>query len=269
MTDPVRGNSHSRAAVLVVESSRMVGHMHILLAFLLPLVSSGNSTPLFPGDLEFASREYTSAIAAYERHLQNSTDSAEVFWRLARVQICLGDVVEDGESETYYRKAEEFAQTAVRLDSTNSDAHTWLAVALGSIAMFEGSKAKIRLSNEIKYHLDKAISLNPNDDVAYSVLGSFYAALGNISWLERQLAKVFLGRVPDGGYEEAETAFKRAIVIAPTVVRHHYALGLLYKSLDREPEAAVEFERASSSPVRLARDVNDQRAARAYLAAIQ
>jgi tetratricopeptide (TPR) repeat protein len=243
--------------------------MHILLAFLLPLVSSTNSSPVFPGDREFASREYTSAIVAYETYLQNSTDSAEVFWRLARVQICLGDVVEGAESEMRYRKGEQLARAAVILDSTNSNAHTWLAVALGSIAVFEGSKSKIRMSNEIKYHLDKAISLNPNDDVAYSVLGSFYTALGNISWLERQLASVFLGRLPDGGYEEAEAAFKRAIAIAPTVVRHHYALGLLYKSLDRDPDAVAEFERASSLPVVLARDVNDQRAARELLASLK
>ena len=243
--------------------------MLILLAFLLPLVSSANSTPAFPGDREFESREYASAIAAYENHLQIPTDSCEVFWRLARVQICLGDVVEGAESEAHYRTGEQFAQTAVRLDSANSNAHTWLAVALGSIAVFEGSKSKIRMSNEIKYHLDRAISLNPNDDVAYSVLGSFYAALGNISWFERQLAKVFLGRIPDGGYEEAEAAFKRAIVIAPAVVRHHYALGLLYKSLDRDPEAAVEFECALSLPVSLARDVKDQRAAREFLVSLQ
>lgn len=243
--------------------------MHILLAFLLPLIATNNNSPAFPGDLEFASREYASAIAAYETHLQNTPDSAEVFWRLARVQICLGDIAEDAESEEHYRAGERLARTAVRVDSTNSNAHTWLAVAVGSIAVFEGSKSKIRMANEIKYHLDRAITLNPNDDVAYSVLGSFYAALGNISWLERQLAKVFLGRIPDGGYEEAETAFKRAIAIAPTVVRHHYALGLLYKTLERDPEAAAEFERVSSLPVTLARDVNDQRAAREYLASVQ
>jgi len=243
--------------------------MHILLALLLPLALTNTSSSEFPGDREFASREYTSAITAYETQLQNPADSAEAFWRLARVQICLGDVAADAECEAHYRRGEQLAREAVRLDSMSSNAHTWLAVALGSIAMYEGSKSKIRMSNEIKYHLDRAIGLNPRDDVAYSVLGSFYAALGNVSWLERQLAKVFLGRVPDGGYEEAEAAFKQAIAIAPTVVRHHYALGLLYKSLDRDPDAVAEFESALSLPVVLARDEKDQRAARELLASLK
>jgi tetratricopeptide (TPR) repeat protein len=125
------------------------------------------------------------------------------------------------------------------------------------------------MSNEIKYHLDKAISLNPDNDVAYSVLGSFYAALGNISWMERQLARVFLGRLPDGGYDEAEAAFKHAIALAPDVVRHHYALGLLYRSLDREQEARSEFEKATALPVRLARDVKDQKAAKEFLTTVE
>jgi len=239
--------------------------MALLLALILPLISSDVNSSNVPGDREFARRDYASAVAAYEAFLENTGDSAGVLWRLARVEICSGDVAEGTESEAYYRRAEHLAQIAVRLDSMNSDAHTWLAVALGGIAVFEGSKAKVRMSNEIKYHLDRAIHLNPNNDVAYSVLGSFYTAIGNISWFERQLARIFLGRLPDGGYEEAEAAFKRATALAPTVVRHHYALGLLYNSLGRDAEARGEFECAMSLPIVLARDVKDQRAAREIL----
>jgi len=89
------------------------------------------------------------------------------------------------------------------------------AAALGNIAMFEGSKGKVRLCNEIKQELDRALDLDSLDDVAYSIMGSFYLALGKVSWIERQLASVFLGSLPDGGFEEAEAALRRAIAIAP------------------------------------------------------
>jgi tetratricopeptide (TPR) repeat protein len=243
--------------------------MVFLLALLIPLGPVDVVPSVFPGDREFVAREYVSAIAAYRAHLETHGDTAGVFWRLARVEVCMGDVTEDAESEAHYRKAELLARDAVRLDSVNADAHTWLAVALGSIAVFEGSKSKVRMAHEIKNHLDRAISLNPGDDVAYSVLGSFYAALGNISWLERQLAKLFIGRLPDGGYEEAEVAFRRAIALAPTVIRHHFALGLLFKDQDRDVEARVEFDVALSLPVVLARDIKDQRAARRLSLSLQ
>jgi tetratricopeptide (TPR) repeat protein len=218
--------------------------MALIVALLIGLAPSSNNRTSFPGDAEFAQR---------------------VYWRLARVQICLGDVAEGDASEPFYRKGEDLARRSLSIDSTKAPAHTWLAVALGSIAVFEGSKSKVRLCDEIKYHLDRALQIDPNDDVAYSILGSFYAALGNISWIERQLAKVFIGRIPDGGYDDAERAFKRAIALAPNVMRHHYALGLLYRSLDREDEARAEFERAAQLPILLARDVHDQETAREYL----
>lgn len=239
--------------------------MALILAFLLAIPPSTNTHSTFPGDLEFTQRDYPAAIAAYESALNFPADSAAVCWRLARVQICLGDVAPDDRCEVYYRKAEELARISLRIDSTQAEAHTWLAVALGSLAVFEGSKAKVRLCNEIKHHLDIAIALNPDDDVAYSILGSFYAALGNVSWIERQLARVFIGRLPDGGYEEAETAFRKAISLAPTMVRHHFALALLYKSEDRPDDARAEFQRVTTLPLLLARDAHDQQLARQWL----
>ncbi len=239
--------------------------MAFILAILLAIPPTTNNRSVFPGDIEFSQRNYPAAIAAYESALKTSADSADLCWRMARVEICLGDVAEGDESEPFYRKAEELARSSLRMDSTRSEAHTWLAVALGSVAVFEGSRTKVRLCNEIKHHLDVAIALNPNDDVAYSILGSFYTALGNVTWIERQLAKVFIGKLPDGGYDEAEKAFKTAIALAPNVVRHHYALGMLYNTLGRTEEARAEFQRATSLPVLLARDLHDQQAAREWL----
>jgi len=239
--------------------------MAFFLVVLLAIPPAANSRTLFPGDAEFTQRNYTAAIASYESDLRATADSADICWRLARVQVCLGDVAEGDASEPFYRKAEELARISLRIDSTKSEPHTWLAVALGSVAVFEGSKAKVRLCNEIKHHLDAAIAINPDDDVAYSILGSFYVALGNISWFERQLAKIFIGKLPDGGYEEAEQAFTKAIALAPDVVRHHYALGMLYRSLGRTDDARREFQKAAKLPVLLARDVHDQEAAREWL----
>jgi tetratricopeptide (TPR) repeat protein len=157
-----------------------------------------------------------------------------------------------------YRTAERYARREILADSTVAEGHTWLAAALGNIAMFEGSKAKVTMCHEIKKELETAIVLNPDDDVAYSILGSFYLALGSVSWIERQLAAIFLGGLPDGGYKESETALKTAIKIAPDVVRHHFELGELYVKEDRIQEAIGEFQTATLLPVALASDEHTQ-----------
>jgi tetratricopeptide (TPR) repeat protein len=210
------------------------------------------------GDLEFAARNYPLALAVYDTVLTTSKDSASVLWRLARACVCLADVAPEGQRLDIYRRAEAYAVRSIRADTTMSEGYSWRAAALGNVAMFEGSKTKVKLCTVIKQELDRAIALNPRDDIAFSILGSFYMALGNISWLERRLAALFLGDLPEGGFKESEVALRRAIVLAPSVIRHHFELGTLYKKLDRNEEALREFRQVLSLPLVLASDETRQ-----------
>ena len=226
--------------------------------FLFLVISISSPSSLERGDQEFARVNYQLAEAIYDSVLATSTDSADVLWRLARVYVCIADVSPQEEALSLYRQAEVFASRCILADSMKSEGHTWRAAALGNIAMSEGGKTKVKLCHLIKEELDCSINLNPADDIAYSILGSFYMALGNVSWLERQLAAVFLGSLPEGGYEESETALKKAIALAPRVIRHHFELGKLYMEQDREQEALEEFQTVLLLPVQLGRDRRTQ-----------
>jgi tetratricopeptide (TPR) repeat protein len=228
--------------------------MNTLLGILLLVIPSSSTSPLERGDQAFVRIHYALAEAMYDSALAMSTNSADALWRLARVYVCMADVSPENQKLDLYRQAEAFAQRCIHADSTKSEGHTWRAAALGNIAMFEGGKTKVRLCYEIKQELDCSISLNPADDIAYSILGSFYRALGNVSWLERQLAAVFLGSLPGGGYTESEIALRRAIALSPAVIRHHFELGELYMEQDRHGEACEEFQLVLRLPVLLASD---------------
>ena len=226
-------------------------------AFLIPLfwfMPVSSLSPVEKADREFVGIRYAAAEALYVAALTASVDSAEVLWKLARVNVCMADVASQDQKLPLYRRAEWFADRSVKADSMNSEGHAWRAAALGNIAMFEGSKTKVRLCNVIKTELDESIRLNPDNDIAYSILGSFYMALGNVSWIERQLASVFLGSLPDGGYDDAERALKKAIALSPQVIRHHAELGELFALQNRAQEAMGEFQRVLSLPVLLASD---------------
>jgi tetratricopeptide (TPR) repeat protein len=229
--------------------------------FLLLVVPPSLPSSLGRGDQEFARINYPVAQAIYDSALSTVPDSADALWRLARVYVCMADVSPQDQKLDLYDQAETFAHRCIRADSTKSEGHTWRAAALGNIAMFEGGKTKVKLCYLIKQELDYSISLNPVDDIAYSILGSFYMALGNVSWVERQLADVFLGSLPDGGYGESETAFKQAIALAPGVIRNHFELGELYMEQNRSREALQEFQRVVTLPVLLASDKRTQRSA--------
>lgn len=228
--------------------------MHFLILVNLCNILLG-SDAIKNGDDEFVRFNYEAATSLYESILKASPNNPEVLWRLSRVYICMGDIQESQEQrEAMYRKAVEYARLCVAADENNANGHAWLGASLGSVAMFEGSRSKVKLCNEIKSALDRAIVLDPNNDIAYTILGSFYRALGNISWLERQLASVFIGTLPPGGRPEAEKALKKAIAIAPSVLRHHYELGMVYYDDGKKDEAKKTFEYALTLPITLTSD---------------
>jgi tetratricopeptide (TPR) repeat protein len=96
--------------------------------------------------------------------------------------------------------------------------------------------------------------LNPRDDAALSIRGSFFRALGNVGWLKKQLAALFVGTIPDGGFAEAESALLAAAEIAPDIMRHKYELGILYLDMGRKADACNAFSQAARLPVRVAID---------------
>jgi tetratricopeptide (TPR) repeat protein len=231
--------------------------MGLLLFGLVSLLArDGGDLPglVTPGDEAFARIEYPAAITLYQEALAGHPRQPELLWRLARVSVCLAEVSE-GETRTkLLRSAERYARSCIAADSGLSEGHTWLAGALGYIALEEGTEQKLATSRELEREAQRAVELNPSDDAALSILGSFYRALGNVGWLERTLASLFVGTVPRGGYEEAESALQKAIAIAPEIMRHRYELGILYIDMGRKEEARRALETAATLSVRTAID---------------
>jgi tetratricopeptide (TPR) repeat protein len=227
--------------------------MMVGLAFLLMQFAAKPLQTVVEGDSAFNKINYPAAISIYEAVLEK-TPTAAVMWRLARVYVCAGDVAAQSEREAFYQKAEGYARRCVEQNPALSDGHTWLAAALGNLALYKGGNEKIKLSTEIKQAADRALQLNPKDDIAYSILGSFYRSLGGVGWFERQMAGVFLGGLPDGGYTESETALKKAIDLSPRTMRHHYELGLLYIDWNRLADARAALQKAQQCPVMIAAD---------------
>ena len=206
------------------------------------------------GDEAFFSIDYPDAISRYESALRVNEADPEVLWRLARVFVCTGEVAEGPARDSLFHAAEHYARLCIRTDSSVGEGHTWLAGALGYLALDAPLRDQLSLTRELLSEADRALALNANDDAAYSIKGSCYRALGNVGWLQRQIASLFVGRVPPGGYREAETALKKAIALAPLVMRHEYELAVLYIDWGREEEAEAALLHAATLPIRTAID---------------
>jgi tetratricopeptide (TPR) repeat protein len=242
----------------------------VLATLVLLLGSLLQTAPLSPvaGDEAFERMDYPAAIGAYDSLLEAHPKDPQLLWRLARASVCYGESFEDHRRKELCLKAEQYARGCIAADSTSAEGHTWLAGALGYIALDEGMERQAAMSFEILEETGRAIRLNPRDDAALSIRGSLYRALGNVSWVKRQMAQLLLGGIPGGGFEEGEAALKQAIAIAPGVMRHHYELGVLYLDWDRTEEARACLARAAELPVRTAIDIPRLRKIRELLAGL-
>jgi tetratricopeptide (TPR) repeat protein len=244
-----------------------------MIAFLFILFSTSVLSSELPatvaGDTAFVALRYDEARQLYQQGLASSPHDPAILWRMSRLSSVEGGSLSGEEKHAMYMEAERFARASIAADSTKAEGYTWLAVSLGNLAMFEGSKAKIRICVEIKHVLDRALYLNPNDDIAYTILGSFYRALGNVSWIERQLASIFLGSLPDGGYPEAEGALKKAIALAPGTLRHRKELGMLYVDWGRDDDARKVLKECLLVPTTLASDPADKERIREALRGLE
>ena len=239
----------------------------LLTAFLLlsqPALGANTATKpnenaaLDAADQAFRSLRYEEADSLYIAMLQSGKESADLYWKLARLNISIAESYEPSETARrmpYYAKAVEYAQKSVQLDGNNASAHTWLAAALALKADKIGSKEKVRRAAEIKKELDRALELNPHDDVAWSMLGSYNYQVSKSGWFSRMVGNTFIGGMPEGNRLEAEKNFKKAITLNPRVIRHYHELALIYIDEGKKQEALNILRVAVTKPVLMKSDL--------------
>ena len=208
-------------------------------------------------DKEFRRMNYPKADSIYTSELRKNPGNAEFYWKLARLQVSMGESISSENANAglqHYQKAAEYARTCINLDSTNAKGHTWLAASMGIMADKVGTKEKLNRANEIKRELDTALRLNPNDETALSLLGSFYREAANVGWFKRVVANTFIGEVPKGNYELAEKAFRRAIALDPQIIRNYHELALICIEKGNREEAVGLMKSAIDKPILFASD---------------
>lgn len=195
---------------------------------------------------------YPKADSLYTSELQKNPENVELYWKLARLQVSIGESINAENSDLrlqHYRKAEEYARAGISLDSTNAKGHTWLAASLGMRADKMSTKNKLKQAGEIKKELDTALRLNPNDETALSMLGSYYREAANIGWFKRMVANTFIGEVPVGNYDLAEKAFRKAISLDSRIIRNYHELALIDIEKERKEEAILLMKTALDKPI--------------------
>jgi tetratricopeptide (TPR) repeat protein len=235
--------------------------------FLLSVQAQDASTLIAQGDSAYDAFNNKAALDYYSGALQMDTTSYEAAWKLSRAYADVGENFTDKDKRhEYFLNAEKYARKAVALNPDGSKGHLYLAIAVGRVALDSSKKEQVRLSKEVKSEVDKALELNPNDGIAWHVLGRWNRKMATLGWIQRKFANIFLGGVPkDASLDSSVLDFKRAIKLDPGHINNYLELGITYDEMKEKDKAREMFQKVLELPKTSADDDRYKAEAGEYL----
>lgn len=141
-----------------------------------------------------------------------------------------------------------YAQRATTLAPEDAGAQLSTAISIGKMVPYQSSREQLDASPRIKAAVDKAIRLDPDNDIAWHVLGRWHQGLADVSKLKRTLGPLLYGELPTSTNEEAVRCFEKAIALDPRCLRHYIELGVTYAQMGRHAEARKLIEKGLAMP---------------------
>lgn len=180
---------------------------------------------------------------------ENDPNPEESLWRKARTQYEMGRLSESAKNaRNYFLSAEKYSREAIAAAPEKADGYKWLAISLGAQAKYSDTKNQIRQSREVKENIERAISIAPEDDLAYLVLSRWHYKVSGLGFFARAYADIVYGGLPDASLKEAENLLWKAIKLRDRIA-HRYNLAKIYKRMGRAKAAKTQLQMVLPLPV--------------------
>jgi tetratricopeptide (TPR) repeat protein len=137
------------------------------------------------------------------------------------------------------------------------------------LALDKSGSDRIKLLNKARLSAEKALVINPNEDLGYDLLGRWHREMTETSWFTKTYSNLFVVSTPSASYDAALEQFKKAIEINQNNVSHYVELGKTYVLLEKWELAGESFEKSLLLPVNQKADSKLQREAKHYLQLLQ
>ena len=203
------------------------------------------------GNEAYSQLNNEAALNCYLKAFKLDSLNYETTWKLSRTYAEIGVLIKGKKNRKFYfTKAANYAQKAIKINPKGPKGYLTLSIALGRIALDTSPKERVRLSSEIKVAVDKALELDPNDSIAWHVLGRWHRKVATVSWIEKKIASIFFGGIPkESSLEKAAECFQKAIELKPDYINNHLELGLTYEKMKEFDLAIKEYHKVLVLPV--------------------
>jgi tetratricopeptide (TPR) repeat protein len=190
------------------------------------------------GDVFYDKLQAAEALKFYLPAEKLDSNNVRLLVRISReYRHLMSDATNGNEKRRLGNTALDYAQRAVALAPNEPETHLAVAISYGKILPLEETKQQLAISRLIKIAADKVITLDPNNDLAWQILGRWYLTLADVGTLKRALARVAYGKLPPATYEDAVRCFEKAIALNPNRLMHCISLGRTYAQMGRDADA--------------------------------
>jgi tetratricopeptide (TPR) repeat protein len=212
------------------------------------------------GDQAYAQFDDQQALAQYQEALNLEPANYEALWKASRAMVDIADVIPATDKDVkerqkkLYTEATSLAKKAVAANPDDTWGHFQLAASNGKRLLLLGKKEQIEASKAVRAEIDKAIELDPENDLAFHALGRWHRRMAEIGGAKRFFGSIIYGSIPKGSFEESEINLRKAIELNPKYANHYLELGRTLVALKKYNEAAQAFQTCIELPKTTSKD---------------
>lgn len=190
------------------------------------------------GDISDARFEGGVALQSYLAAEKMEPKNVALLVHISRAyRYLMSDTTKTSEKLRLGALAVRYAERAAALGPKDADAQLAVAISYGKLQPLVSSGEKVRTARTIKSQAQKALRLNPRNDLAWHVLGRWNVGYAELTGLKRKLAEISYGTLPAPTYTDAAKCFEKAIALNPARVINYIELGHVYSEMGRTADA--------------------------------
>lgn len=212
------------------------------------------------GDGAYAAFKDEEALGHYKEALKVEPGNYEALWKASRADVDIADLIrpadkaaEDRQMKMYI-EAVALARKAITANPNDTWGHFQLAAANGKRLLKLGKKEQIDASKDVRAEIEKALALDPKNDLALHAYGRWHRRMAEIGGAQRFLGSIIYGSIPKGSLDESEKFLAKAVDLKPTYINHYLELGRTYVELKKYNLAEQAFRKCMELPKTSSKD---------------
>ena len=228
---------------------------------------------LTAGDSAYAAFDNISALSLYKKAFALDQSSFQCRIRLSRTHYDYGlDLLARNapdSARTHFKEAITHADFLVTTYPDSAESHFMLAATTGNLAQFESGKQKLEIGRVVEQHSRVAIELDSTFAYPYVSLGIYYREITQLKWIEKTLARMFYGKVPDTSPQDVIDMLLYAAQLRPHFPFLQFELAMTYMLYNQPQKALHHLQQLVALPPENSQDIRNQQNALSMIKDLQ